>query len=329
MSLTSLHRTWIVLPALLVCLGCGKGGHPVFMQPPTVKRTVVVQPPPVVTVTEEPAPLDAARDDLVDQGGPALLLEPPVGEPAPLEPVAKPLEPAPQPVEPGAILHTDSFADVAGSIHLNKNGMKTTEGSPNLRTVYFFAAKPEGGSFTMQVFEDNTTHGPDGKPGVLSLSWLEVPPKLDWSGFVYLGRTGAMRGLALPQIKQVRTVDDLAGMRLKFRYRGINPNNPDGDKPVKLTIGCRFEPGLDDSFNKRLDFGKLEATDEWSTFEIALQDGKNMPAFLRMLADENPPHFKIVFAQEGPILGYHPGDTLLIDDITLSVDEPNSASGGR
>src|SRR5262245_5918222 len=169
----SLRRTGIVVPVLLACLGCGKGGQPFFMPPPPVaKKMAVVQSPPPVVVTTIDQPAADPANDLAPKDDLSPLVESPVGEPAIGEPPT--VQPVPQPVEPGTILHADSFADVAGSIHLNKNGMKTTEGSPNLRTVYFFAAMPEGGAFTMQVFEDATTKGPDGEPGVLSLSWLEV-----------------------------------------------------------------------------------------------------------------------------------------------------------
>jgi hypothetical protein len=47
-----------------------------------------------------------------------------------------------------------------------------------------------------------------------------------------------------------------------------------------------------------------------------------MEAFLRMLADEHPTAFKIVWAQGDSIANYHAGDTLLIDDIVVkSVPE--------
>jgi hypothetical protein len=307
MSLMLQRGLWLLTLLVLVCSGCGKvplpGGAKVVPPPPV--RPVA---PPVV-VREEPPP-EAAPDS-----------------PSPAKndvPELTPLEAAPHDAASPTILHEDSFADLKGSIHWNRNGLKSFEGPLTQRTVYFFAATPEGGSYVMQVLEDGTTVGPDGEPGVLALSWQEVPPMLAWSGFVYLGGVGPKRGMKLPALQQARTVDDLANMRLRFRHRAVNPNS---DKPVKVMIDCRLEPGLGDSFNKRVGLGKIAATDEWGTFEIALSEGKNLPAFLKMLAEENPDHFKIVFGQEGPILGYRAGDTILIDDLTITHGAPEEKSG--
>lgn len=287
--------------ALLVSVGCGKG--PIVPLPVGTKR--VVTPPPAV---RPPVTVEAeSRPEEPDPKTTPLVAEIPPSE-------GEPPKKAAEPTEGPSVLHADPFADLKGSIHLNRNGVKTSEGA-HQRTIYFFAATPEGGTYTLQAGEDATTAGPDGEPGVLALSWQEVPPMLAWSGFVYLGGTGSERGLKLPELKQARTADDLAKLRVKFRYRGTNPNS---DMPAKVTIGCRLEPSLADSFNKRLDLGTITAGEEWGEFEMVLSVAKNQPAFLRAVADENPPDFKIVFAQEGPISGYRAGDTVLIDDISIA-----------
>ena len=75
---------------------------------------------------------------------------------------------------------------------------------------------------------------------------------------------------------------------------------------------------LADSYAKRLDLGTFTVTGEWGSFEMGLADGKNSEAFLRAIADENPPSFKIIWSQTGPLANYRSGDTLLIDDIVIT-----------
>ena len=189
-----------------------------------------------------------------------------------------------------------------------------------------FRGMPEEGARVLQVLEDMKPSGPDEKPGVLALSWQEVPGKLPFSGFVFLGRAAATERMALPPVQLAKSAADLQNFHISFRYRAINDKAVEkGDaaekakdaKPVKLPISWRFEPALADSYKKRLDFGKFTATDEWGTVDVCLKDGTNMEAFLRTLADEHPTAFKIVWTQGDAIANYHAGDTLLIDDIVV------------
>jgi hypothetical protein len=225
--------------------------------------------------------------------------------------------------EPG-VLYEDSFADLTGSIHWNRNGTKTSEKAPNERTIYFFAAQPEDGPLTMKILEDNETSGPDEKPGVLAFSWPELPGKLDWSGFVYLGRKGNQR-MALPPLQAAKAADDLKKFKLSFRYKAANK---DRDK-IALQFGIRFEPMLADSYNKRLDFGAINATDKWETFTAGFAEGKNSEAFLKALAEEKPTAFKVIWAQYGTRASYQPGDTLLVDDLKIETTEPIAAPVGE
>jgi hypothetical protein len=212
------------------------------------------------------------------------------------------------------MLH-DSFADVGGSIHWNRDGARSAEGPPSQRTIYFFNGMPEDGPLVMRIVEDSATGGPDGESGVLALSWQEIPAKLPYSGFVYLGGRGASERLTLPLLKQAKSADDLRRFHLKFRHRGLNERR---DMPFSLVVGCRIEPVLADSYAKRLDLGTFTVTGEWGSFEMGLADGKNSEAFLRAIADENPPSFKIIWSQTGPLANYRSGDTLLIDDIVIT-----------
>jgi hypothetical protein len=220
---------------------------------------------------------------------------------------------------PAAELLRETFADAAGAIHWDRDGGKSAEGPVSKWTVYFFHGMPEGGPLVMKITEDHSLSGPDSTPGVLALSWQELPPKLPYSGFTFLGGREAERRLILPPLKEARTIDDLKRFRLSFRFQTINAQR---EGPFQLTFNCRLEPLLADSYRKRLDLGTLAATGDWGTFEMGLDQGTNAEAFFLALADESPPAFKIIWAQTGPLASYRSGDTLLIDDIVISQQPP-------
>ena len=91
---------------------------------------------------------------------------------------------------------------------------------------------------------------------------------------------------------------------------------------MNVKVNVRLEPHLPDSFKKRVDLGVLTATDEWQTLDMPLSGGKNIPEFLRAVAEETPAEFKLVFGNGGPITGFRAGDTILIDDIAISTALP-------
>jgi hypothetical protein len=334
------HR-WLGMASLLLIVyaGCGpKGiGIPVPGQPKVITPTPAVRAPVSAPVVKEAPPAEAATEETV--GAPAALPaeKSPAGEAA--LPAAKSLPSESSPVAaeakkedplPGGdgkeqTLYADSFADVKGSVKRHVEGKIVQEVPGNTRMVFMFRGMPEEGALVLQVLEDEKTSGPDEKPGVLALSWQEVPGKLPYCGFVYLGRGAAEERLTLPPVQTAKSAADLKDIRISFRYRAVNvkaakkgdAENAKPAEPVKLTVGWRFEPVLADSFKKRLDFGKFTATDQWGTVDVGLKDGTNMEAFLRMLADEHPTAFKIVWAQGDSIANYHAGDTLLIDDIVV------------
>ena len=297
----------------LACAGC-YGPQSVATKPtPPAPPPRPVQPP---QVNEEIGAAEAAAVDPPSNPGDAAEIS---TDDAPLETPA--IEAAPVRADAALILYEDSFADVAGSIRRKVDGkQQPAEGPATSRTVYTFQAPPEDGVLTMRVFEDHQTPGSDGEPGVLALAWDEIPKKLPWSGFVYLGGASAEKRMTLPKLQAARTPADLSSLRLRFRYRGVNANS---ELPVQLQLDCRLEPVLADSFARRIDFGVLVATDEWQSFDLSLADGKNLEPFLKTLAADNPPSFKIVWGQAIPIANYHAGDTLLIDDISVvSVVQP-------
>jgi hypothetical protein len=326
---TALHRCLATASLLVVvCAGCGPKGMAI---PVPGGAKVITAPPPAraKAVTPVPTEVVAPRDEPAEATptSPSVTL-PEKSPPSESPPAAAEVEPpvkAP-PADGEQTLYADSFADVKGSIKRHVDGKTQQEVPGNTRTVYMFRGMPEEGALVLQVLEDMKTNGPDEKPGVLALSWQEVPAKLPYSGFVYLGRAAAEERMTLPRVQTAKSAADLKDIRISFRYRVINDKAVEkGDaaekaaaaKPVKLNIGWRFEPVLADSYKKRLDFGKFAATDEWGTVDVCLKDGANMEAFLRMLAEEHPTAFKIVWAQGDSISDYHAGDTLLIDDIAI------------
>ena len=93
------------------------------------------------------------------------------------------------------------------------------------------------------------------------------------------------------------------------------------DTPAQVLLGCRLEPLLADSYAKRIDLGTFTATDSWGSFDMTLADGKNAEAFLRAIAEENPPSFKLIWSQVGSPVSYRAGDALLIDDIAITAEK--------
>jgi hypothetical protein len=210
------------------------------------------------------------------------------------------------------VLYADSFSDLEGTVKLRVNLDQSVQGPPVRRLVYFFSPKELTGLLTMQIVEDNVTAGPDGQPGVLALSWQVLPPTLPYSGFTYLGEPAGR--IPLPRLQQVRSVDDLRGMYVKFYFKAANAMS---DQPLMLNVGCRLEPNLPDSFSKRIDLGEFVATSEWGVHEVELAGGANLEAFLQAVAAESPTSFKLVWAQAGALNNFHPGDTLYLDDIEI------------
>lgn len=284
---------------LLICAGCGTQGSATPQSP-------IASSPPKTAATEEsnssspaaPLPEKSEASTVPPRDAPSV----PIGSETPGD-TAK------------SEAFRDSFADVAGSIRWNRDGAKSAEGPPSQRMIYFFNGMPEGGPLVMRVVENSDVSGPDGMPGVLALSWEELPAKLPYSGFTFLGGRNAAEQMTLPLLKQAKSADDLRQFQLTFRYKGVNERR---DTPFSLNVGCRVEPLLADSYAKRLDLGTLTATGQWGTFEMPFAQGTNSEAFLRAIADENPRGFKIVWSQVSSLAGYHAGDTLLIDDIVIT-----------
>ena len=66
--------------------------------------------------------------------------------------------------------------------------------------------------------------------------------------------------------------------------------------------------------------GALIATPRWRTFRRPISSAKNLDQFLKAVNEEDPPNFKLVWSQNGPIQRYVPGDSLLIDDLRIVIE---------
>lgn len=297
-------RFALLATSLVAMGGCGIKGSP-FTQQPTMRPATKAAPK-----QEASSPAEAASSQTLP------LQTAPVGVPA-----QRPDDSSPD--YPPGVLFQDFFADMRGAIKRHENGMQLAQGPRATRQLFFFLGKPEGGAVTLQMQEDATTTGPDGQAGVLSFSWQEVPPALPYSGFAYLGHTLAPRRMTLPPLQTAKSPQDLEGIRLKFQFKGAKA---DSAAPVQINVGCRLEPNLPDSYNKRLDMGRFVAGEEWSTYDAALTEGTNIEKFLHAIVEEKPTSFKLIWAQAGKIKDYAAGDTFFIDDVVIGRSLTNATS---
>ncbi len=212
------------------------------------------------------------------------------------------------------IVFADNFSDVDGQQTTNMNGYYEDSGSEKTRNTFSYLSESiEGGNLTMTIFEDDETKGPDEKPGVLSLRYDDLPESASYSGFVYQGR--AQANIMLPPFAGKISNDDLRKVTISFRYRATNPRK----EHVGATYNCRFEADVDDAYQSRIDFGSIKATDQWQTFAKTLGTGSNRDKFIEVVNESPNPALKIVWGQEGEISNYENGDTLLIDDIKITI----------
>jgi hypothetical protein len=146
------------------------------------------------------------------------------------------------------------------------------------------------------------------------VEWEHVPESIDYSGFRYEGRPDKAQRFMLPQIMTARTTEDLRGFKFRAKFKAENANL--GDKAT-IKFDLRIEPVEDRRYDNRLDFGTIEASSMWKTFEIDLAEAKNGERFIEMFARRGTGLCTLVFAQAGSIEGYHDGDGVLIDDIEV------------
>jgi len=219
--------------------------------------------------------------------------------------------------------HFEDFADAEGAWKDQRDGgPETVFGEPkNLIYTYAKVADDAGGRIRLAIHEDNVLKGHDGRPGVLRFEITEIGGSIDHFGAIYLGDADGTQ-IRIPAWEDGQ-VDEaaLAGAFLEFRYRAENCVDP---ARAGATFNVRLEPELPDSWLSRIDFGPLHATSQWQTFVRSFAEGTNRAAFVRTLRERRPGRFKLVWGQEGPASNYQPGDSLLIDDIRISIAKPEA-----
>ena len=210
------------------------------------------------------------------------------------------------------VFFQDDFGGLDGFVSTNTNDSYEDSYEQRMREAHsYMSGEIEDGELVLVVTEGKKTKGPDGKPGVLSLSFSKLPKSVAYSGFTYLGASN--REISIPK-KAVASKETLGKIRVSFKHKAVNK------KPANtgMAVNCRFEIDVDNAFASRIDFGKLESTKEWQTFEMTLDKGTNHDAFLATVKNLNYPSFKFAWSQIGKIDSYQDGDTLLIDDIKIS-----------
>jgi hypothetical protein len=214
------------------------------------------------------------------------------------------------------VLFSDSFSDVKGYVIGQTDGKIAKGGEAATRHLLpFMGVSPlANGKLTIAAYEDTVSVGPDGNPGLLAISIIDVPRVASYWGFAYLGGLKPGSALTLQELTARPTLEELQLLKLRFRYKATN------DKDAAATgaaFGCRLEPLVENSYAARLAFGSIQATAEWQTFEQTLGQGENVENFLKSVTMTKPGQYKLLWSQLGPITGYQPGDTLLIDDIQI------------
>ena len=224
-----------------------------------------------------------------------------------------------KPVPPPSLtLFRDDFSDVADSRSGVSDGQAVRD-PKRTRAVFWFSAPQFKGRLAMFVSELPEAAGADSRPGVLRVEWERVPESIDYSGFRYEGRLDTDQRFKLPQIVTARTTEELRGLKFRAKFKAENETRGD-EATIKFDL--RLEPVEDRNYDNRLDFGTIEASSVWKTFEIDLADAKNGERFAESFARRGSGLCTLVFAQPGAIDGYHDGDGVLIDDIEILDQRP-------
>jgi hypothetical protein len=225
----------------------------------------------------------------------------------------------PEPVPPQSPpLFRDDFSDLTTFRGGLSDGKAVRNVKPT-RAVWAFAADQFKGQLALIISELPEAAGADGRPGVLRVEWEHVPESIDYSGFRYEGRPDAAQRFMLPQIMTARTTEELRGFKFRAKFKAENAKL--GDQAT-IKFDLRIEPVEDRNYDNRLDFGTIEASSMWKTFEIDFAEAKNGERFVEMFARRGSGLCALIFAQSGSISDYHDGDGVLIDDIEVLDRRP-------
>ncbi len=248
---------------------------------------------------------------------PILALPPQVPDPDVQDPLDVVANSKPIPPQSRALFR-DEFSDLTNSRRGLSDGTRVMDSKPT-RALWPFAPSQFQGRLALIVSELPEAVGADSRPGILRVEWEHVPDAIDYSGFRYEGRPDPAQRFRLPQLMTARTPEDLRGLKFRAKFKAENENRGD-EATIKFDL--RLEPVEDRSFDNRLDFGTIEASSTWKTFEIDLADAKNGERFVEMFARRGTGLCALIFAQAGSIDNYHEGDGLLIDDIEILDERP-------
>jgi hypothetical protein len=216
-------------------------------------------------------------------------------------------------------LFRDEFSDTANSRRGLSDGKVVMDSKPT-RAAWPFAASEFQGRLGLIISELPEAVGADSRPGILRVEWEHVPESIGYSGFRYEGRRETNRRLTLPQIMTAKTPEELRGFKFRAKFKAENENLGD-EATIKFDL--RIEPVEDRNYDNRLDFGTVEASSTWKTFEFDLAEAKNGEKFVEMFARRGTGLCALIFAQAGSINDYHDGDGLLIDDIEFLDQRPS------
>ncbi|MCA9112014.1 MAG: hypothetical protein KDA52_18825 [Planctomycetaceae bacterium] len=213
----------------------------------------------------------------------------------------------------------DDFSAADGGRQVQVDGGDAvTEGDVRSK-MFSFARLPVEvpGHLTLIMTEDNSTNGPDDKPGVLRMEIAEVPHAPSILGFVYQGNE-ASGEITMPAWEGSQiSLNDLRRAFITFRFRADNREDPNS---FGATFKFRFDPGIAMSRKFGADFGTLIATSRWRTFRRPLGSAENLRAFLEVVNGEKPKSYRLVWSQENIPSDNHAGDSLLIDDLEISIE---------
>jgi hypothetical protein len=213
----------------------------------------------------------------------------------------------------------DDFAYAAGAKQTQLNGQEPVSDGEIHCLMYTYGRRHRLGTGDLEMImtEEETVLGPDGRPGVLRMEMSQLPTATGYSGFAILGNHQT-KEISPPGWKAGKvTYEDLARTFIAFRFRAENRQDSEN---FDTHLNFRFEPDQENSFREAADFGELIATRTWRSLKRPISSAENVDVFLAMVNSDRPQRYKLVWTQTGPIGRNQPGDSLLIDDLAITVE---------
>ncbi|MGE0379061.1 MAG: hypothetical protein AB7I48_14480 [Planctomycetaceae bacterium] len=218
-----------------------------------------------------------------------------------------------------AVPYQDDFSYAAGGRQTQTDGQDPVSEGEIHCSMYTYGRphRQAPGMLKLIMTEDDSVQGPDGRAGVLRMEFADVPVATLYAGFAITGnkRDG---GITFPNWTggDVSTAD-LDQTFVSFRFRAENRRDP---QDFAVPLNFRFEPDEEGSLEFAADFGTLFATRTWRTLKRPIGSARNVDLFLENVNRKQVNRFKLVWNQAGPIDLYQPGDSLLIDDLKITIE---------